>query len=80
MNYVGEKDDYHVLTPAEPIGGTTCHGTSGAPVLNQIGGLLGILCGGDSQNNAIFVLKMKAVISLIDTTLKIEEIETLNKK
>ena len=50
-------------------------GISGAPVLNQNGGLLGILCGGNPKADAIFVMKMKTAISLIDSTLKIEEIE-----
>lgn len=80
MKYRCDCGDYYVLTPAEPIVNKDWEGISGAPVLNQTGGLLGILCGGNPQDNAIFVLKMKAVLSLIDTTLKIEEIETLNKK
>ena len=50
-------------------------GISGAPVLNQNGGLLGILCGGNPKADAIFEMKMKTAISLIDSTLKIEEIE-----
>lgn len=69
-----------MLTPAEQIVNKDWEGISGASVLNQTGGLLGILCGGNPKDNSIFVLKMKAVLSLIDTTLRIEEIETLNKK
>lgn len=80
MKYRCDCGDYYVLTPAEQIVNKDWEGISGAPVLNQTGGLLGILCGGNPKDNAIFVLKMKAVLSLIDTTLKIEEIETLNKK
>lgn len=81
MKYRCDCGDYYVLTPAEPIVNKNWEGISGAPVLNQKGeGLLGILCGENPKDNAIFVLKMKAVLSLIDTTLRIEEIETLNKK
>ena len=79
MKYCNDYGDYYVLTPAEPIDGKAWRGISGAPVLNQEGGLLGILCGGDPKNNAIFVLKMKAVLSLIESSLRIEEIEQ-NKK
>ena len=59
-------------TPAEPIVGKAWHGISGAPVLNQTGGSLGILCGGDPDHNAIYVMSMKKVLSLIDSTLQIE--------
>ena len=76
MKYSYDSGDYYVLTPAEPIDGRAWHGISGAPVLNQEGGLLGILCGGAPTENAIFVMKMKAVLSMIDTTLQIEEIES----
>ena len=79
MKYCNDSGDYYVLTPAEPIDGKAWHGISGAPVLNQEGGLLGILCGGDPKNNAIFVMKMSAVLSLIESSLRIEEIEQ-NKK
>lgn len=79
MKYAGENGDYYVLTPAEPIVDMAWHGISGAPVFNQIGGLLGILCGGDPDHDAIYVMSMKKVLYLIDTTLKIEEIEAEKK-
>lgn len=75
MKYRCDYGDYYVLTPAEAIIKRDWEGISGAPVLNQKGGLLGILCGGTPDANAIFVLKMKAVLSLIESTLRIEEIE-----
>lgn len=75
MKYLCDCGDYYVLTPAEPIKNEEWEGISGAPVLNQEGGLLGILCGGNPKENVIFVMKMKAVLSLIDSTLSIEEIE-----
>ncbi len=75
MKYKGENGDYYVLTPSEPIVNKDWEGISGAPVFNQEGGLLGILCGGVPQNNEIFVMKMQSIISLIETTLKIERIE-----
>lgn len=79
MKYASENGDYYVLTPAEPIDGKAWHGISGAPVLNQAGGLLGILCGGDPAHNAIYVMSMKKIMSLIESTLQIEEIEVKNK-
>ena len=75
MKYRCDCGDYYVLTPAEAIVNKDWEGISGAPVLNQKGGLLGILCGGNPRENAIFVMKMKTVLSLIDSTLSIEEIE-----
>lgn len=80
MKYTSENGDYYVLTPAEPIDGKAWHGISGAPVLNQTGGLLGILCGGDPAHNVIYVMSMKKVMSLINSTLQIEETEKRNKK
>ena len=80
MKYVGDNGDYYVLTPAEPIDVKAWHGISGAPVLNQIGGLLGILCGGNPAHNAIYVMSMKKVLSLIDSTLQIEEVDAQNNK
>lgn len=74
MRYAGQNGDYYVLTPAESIDGNAWHGISGAPVLNQTGGLLGILCGGNPNQNAIYVMSMKKVLSLINSTLRIEEI------
>lgn len=75
MKYRCDCGDYYVLTPAEVIVNKDWEGISGAPVLNQKGGLLGILCGGTPDANEIFVLNMKAVLSLIDSTMRIEEIE-----
>lgn len=75
MKYRCDCGDYYVLTPAETIVNKDWEGISGAPVLNQKGGLLGILCGGNPKADVIFVMKMKAVLSLIDSTLNIEEIE-----
>lgn len=75
MKYRCDCGDYCVLTPAEAIANKEWEGISGAPVLNQKGGLLGILCGGNLRENAIFVMKMKVVLSLIDSSLKIEAIE-----
>lgn len=80
MKYSGVNGDYYVLKPAESIDGKAWHGISGAPVLNQTGGLLGILCGGDPAHNAIYVMNMKKVLSLIDSTLQIEKIEAKNNQ
>lgn len=80
MKYKCDCGDYYVLTPSEAIVNKDWEGISGAPVLNQKGGLLGILCGGDPVHNDIYVLNMKKVLSLIDTTLRIEEIEAHCKK
>lgn len=78
MNYFGDNGDYYVLTPAEPIINNKWEGISGAPVLNQKGCLLGILCGGIPARNEIHVMKMNAVLSLMESTLTIEEIEARN--
>lgn len=75
MVYVREEGDYYVLRPNEPIVNEQWSGISGSPVLNQEGGLLGILCSGRPDLNEIYVMKMQSVLSLIDTTLRIEEIE-----
>lgn len=75
MKYLRENGDYYVLKPAEPIDNKKWEGISGAPVLNQKGGLLGILCGGMPRLNEIYVMKMSAVLALMDSTLTIEEIE-----
>lgn len=75
MKYLRDNGDYYVLKPAEPIDNKKWEGISGAPVLNQKGGLLGILCGGIPPRNEIFVMKMSAVLALMDSTLTIEEIE-----
>lgn len=75
MKYRCDWDDYYVLTPTEQIVNKDWEGISGAPVLNQTGGLLGILCGGNPAHNAIYVMSMKKVMSLIESTLQIEEIE-----
>jgi len=72
MKYRCDCGDYYVLTPSEAIVNKDWEGISGAPVLNQKGGLLGILCGGNPAENTVFVMKMKAVLSLIDSTLRIE--------
>ena len=76
LKYASEKGDYYVLTSTEPIDVKAWHGISGAPVLNQDGGLMGILCGGHPTLHEIYVMNMKKVLSLIDTTLRIEEIES----
>lgn len=78
MVYAGENGDYFVLTPAEPIVKHEWGGISGAPVFNQEGGLLGILCGGIPQYNIIFVMKMHKVLKLIDSTLTIEDLQRNN--
>lgn len=75
MKYLRDNGDYYVLTPIEPIDNKKWEGISGAPVLNQKGGLLGILCGGIPRCNEIHVMKMSAVLALMDSTLTIEEIE-----
>ncbi len=38
-----------------------------------------VLCGGTPVHNAIFVMSMKKVMSLINSTLQIKEIEKKNK-
>ena len=75
MTYLCESGDYYVLRPNEPVINEEWEGISGSPVFNQQGGLLGILCGGSEKHNVIFVMKIQTVMSFIDTTLKIEEIE-----
>lgn len=77
MTYLKENGDYYVLRPNEPVKDEEWHGISGSPVFNQEGGLLGILCGGSQKYNIIFVMKIQSVLTLIDTTLKIEEIESI---
>ena len=56
------------------------HGISGAPFFDTEGNIVGIFCSGDVDNNIIYVLKMSRVMALIDSTLKIEEIEKSVKK
>lgn len=51
MKYCCDRGDYYVLTTAEHIKNEEWEGISGAPVLNQQGGLLGLLCGGNTQYN-----------------------------
>lgn len=80
MRYLKDNGDYYVLTPAMPINDKDWEGISGAPVLNQEGGLLGILCGGISKRKEIYVMKMNVVIALMDSTLRIEDIEANSKK
>lgn len=74
MTYYGERGDYYLLKPNEPIIVEEWKGISGSPVLNLQGGLLGILCGGD--NEYIYVMNIHKLLSFIDTTLQIEELET----
>lgn len=74
MSYVGNNGDYYVLNPNKPINEDEWHGISGAPVFNHEGGLLGILCGGNTSMESIYVMKMSSVLSLIDITIRAEEI------
>lgn len=71
MRYTCENGDYYVLQPEIPIINEDWMGISGAPVFNQDGGLIGVLCGGEAAQNAIFVMKIQRILSLIDMTLEI---------
>lgn len=75
MVYSGETGDYYLLTPNEPINNKDWKGISGSPVFNLQGGLLGILCGGNKDRNVIYVMKIKKLLSFIDSTLQIIDIE-----
>lgn len=78
--YIGEDGDYYCFRPSKKIDPAEWHGISGAPFFDTEGNIVGILCSGDVDNNIIYVLKMSRVMALIDSTLKIEEIEKSVKK
>ncbi len=80
LEYLGEAGDYYCFHPSKQINPGEWHGISGGPFFDTEGNLIGILCGGNTNNNIIYVLKMSRVLTLIDTTLKIEEIENQSNK
>lgn len=72
LKFVCEKDQYYELKYPK-VNDEEWHGISGAPVLNQDGKLIGILCAGNSVNNILRVKTIQSVINLIDATLCADE-------
>lgn len=72
LKFVCEKDQYYELKYPK-VNDEEWHGISGAPVLNQDGKLIGILCAGNSENNILYVKTIQSVIDLIDVTLCADE-------
>ena len=72
LKFVCEKDQYYELKYPK-VNDEEWHGISGAPVLNQDGKLIGILCAGDSESNVLYVKTIQSVINLIDVILCADE-------
>lgn len=72
LKFVCEKEQYYELKYPK-VNDEEWHGISGAPVLNQDGKLIGILCAGDSENNILYVKTIQSVIDLINVTMCADE-------
>lgn len=72
LKFVSEKDQYYELKYPK-VNDEEWHGISGAPVLNQDGKLIGILCAGDPMNNILYVKTIQSVINLIEVALSADE-------
>lgn len=72
LRYIGDNGDYYVLNPNYLVIDEEWMGISGAPVLDNEGGLIGILCGGNKDRNEIYVLKISHVTKLMDYTIDID--------
>jgi hypothetical protein len=72
LKFVCEKNQYYELKYPK-VNNEEWHGISGAPVLNQDGKLIGILCAGNSVNDILYVKTIQSVINLIDVTLCADE-------
>ncbi|WP_295073621.1 hypothetical protein [uncultured Fibrobacter sp.] len=68
LKFVCEKNQYYELKYPN-VNDEEWHGISGAPVLNQNGKLIGILCAGSSVDNVLYVKTIQSIINLIDVTL-----------
>jgi len=67
MQYVAEEDQYYVFKlPFSHPGHEYFRGTSGAPVLDNNGNLVSLVCKGDKEKDLIFGLKLNKYKSLID--------------
>ena len=70
--------DFIVLKTTEYASKHNWGGLSGSPVINQDGGLIGVLNGGKDGTHEIYVLSMDKILMLMDNVLKIETLNRIN--
>ena len=78
MKFDRMEGDYLVMKSPEIASKHEWGGLSGSPVINQDGGLVGILNGGKDGTHEIYVLGIEKVLMLMESVLKIETINNLN--
>ena len=67
LSYLRTEDDYHVFKlPFDHPGHEHFKGCSGAPVLNESGALVGLVCNGCQKTNEIYTISLKAYKVAID--------------
>lgn len=78
MKFDRIEGDYIVMKSPEFASKHEWGGLSGSPVINQEGGLVGILKGGKEGTHEIYILSLEKTLQLMDNVLKIETISNLN--
>ena len=78
MKYDHTEGDFLVMKTPEIASKHNWGGLSGSPVINQDGGVVGILNGGREGTHDIYVLNLDKVLRLMDSVLKVETVNRLN--
>lgn len=78
MKFDRMEGDYLVMKTPEIASKHEWGGLSGSPVINQDGGLVGILNGGKDGTHDIYILGIEKVLMLMESVHKIETINNLN--
>jgi hypothetical protein len=73
LKFIKEEDLYYIFKlPTKHPGHKYFKGTSGAPILNEEGELVSLVCGGDVDNDHIIGLNLKKMKSIIEIQCKDE--------
>ncbi len=70
LTYLRTEDDYHVFSlPFEHPGHKHFEGCSGAPVVSEHGGIVGLVCGGDEKTKEVWAVSTNTYKVVIDVLI-----------